>query len=122
MHHIDVVFGGPPHHDRSRFVTIEDERGRIVDIGRWLQRPDGYWVLRISRDEMMQRHANDNLQTRSDVPDGKPEGRTATRRYRTKGALQETTSVLCRSLDDVERRARELGAVADATDIRRGRQ
>jgi hypothetical protein len=44
---IDVVFDGPPGPDPGRFVEVEDETGRSVDIGEWVQRPDGFWVLRI---------------------------------------------------------------------------
>jgi hypothetical protein len=57
--HIDIVFDGPPSHDMPRFVEVEDSRRRSVDVGEWIHRDDGYWVLRL---------------TAADVPvgDGKP--------------------------------------------------
>lgn len=44
---IDVVFDGPPGPNTGRFVEVEDEAGRSVDVGKWIERPDGYWALRI---------------------------------------------------------------------------
>jgi hypothetical protein len=48
MSHIDVVFDGPPDHQMPRFIEVENEQGQSIKIGDWLQRPDGYWVLRIA--------------------------------------------------------------------------
>jgi len=50
MKHVDIVFDGPPDHVAPRFVEVEDEQGKSIRLGEWLQRPDGYWVLRIERD------------------------------------------------------------------------
>jgi hypothetical protein len=44
---IDIVFDGPPGPDAGRFVEVEDEAGRSVDVGEWIEMDDGYWVLRI---------------------------------------------------------------------------
>jgi hypothetical protein len=44
--HIDVVFDGPPSPELPRFVEVEDEHGRSIRFGEWVQRQDGYWVLR----------------------------------------------------------------------------
>lgn len=44
---IDIVFDGPPGPQCGRLVEVEDRNGRSVSAGEWLQRPDGYWVLRI---------------------------------------------------------------------------
>src|SRR5690606_20817451 len=44
---IDIVFDGPPEHNAPRFVEVEDEHGAGIRAGDWLQRDDGYWVLRI---------------------------------------------------------------------------
>lgn len=46
--YIDIVFDGPPSPD-CRFVEVEDSQGRSIDYGDWVQRPDGYWALRIPR-------------------------------------------------------------------------
>jgi hypothetical protein len=43
----DVVFDGPPGPDPRRFVEVEDESGRSVEVVKWIERPDGYWTLRI---------------------------------------------------------------------------
>ena len=45
--YIDIVFDGPPCHESGRFVEVEDMGERSITIGEWLQRDDGYWVLRI---------------------------------------------------------------------------
>jgi hypothetical protein len=44
---IEVVFDGPPGRNAGRFVEVEDEAGRSVNVGQWVERPDGYWALRI---------------------------------------------------------------------------
>jgi len=44
---IDIVFDGPPSHESGRFVEVEDADGKSIRYGEWLQRADGYWVLRI---------------------------------------------------------------------------
>lgn len=52
MDYIDIVFDGPPGPTAGSFVEVEDSEGRSISIGEWLQRPDGYWVLRISPDQV----------------------------------------------------------------------
>jgi hypothetical protein len=44
---IDIVFDGPPGPNSGRFVEVEDEAGRSVDVGDWIESDDGYWALRI---------------------------------------------------------------------------
>jgi len=45
---VDVVFDGPPGHVAGRFAEVEDARGfGVGDLGEWVERPDGYCVLRI---------------------------------------------------------------------------
>jgi hypothetical protein len=46
--YVDIVFGGPPSHVPPRFVEVEDDQGASIGVGGWLQREDGYWVLRIT--------------------------------------------------------------------------
>jgi hypothetical protein len=41
-----TVFDGPGP-DAPRFVEVEDKNGRAINFGEWVQRRDGYWVLRI---------------------------------------------------------------------------
>jgi len=48
---VDIVFDGPPEHVSGRFVETEDERGSSIRLGQWVQRPDGYWALRVPRDD-----------------------------------------------------------------------
>lgn len=44
---VDVVFDGPPGPESGRFIEVEDRFGRSVRLGEWVERDDGYWVLRI---------------------------------------------------------------------------
>ena len=44
---IEIVFDGPPGPDGGRFVEVEDEAGGSLDVGEWVERPDGYWALRL---------------------------------------------------------------------------
>lgn len=47
--YVDVVFTGPPDVRPAEFVEVEDADRRSIRYGEWLQRDDGYWVLRIPR-------------------------------------------------------------------------
>ena len=44
---IDVVFDGPPGPESGRFVECEDETGRSINAGEWIDRGNGLWALRI---------------------------------------------------------------------------
>lgn len=44
---IDIVFDGPPGAQSGQFVEVEDDQGRSIRVGEWVERPDGYWALRI---------------------------------------------------------------------------
>lgn len=44
---VDIVFDGPPSHESGRFVEVEDETGKSIKFGEWVQRDDGFWALRI---------------------------------------------------------------------------
>jgi hypothetical protein len=46
-----VVFDGPPGPE-CRFVEVEDPQGKSVDCGEWIQRRDGYWVLRFTAGDL----------------------------------------------------------------------
>ncbi len=46
--YIDIVFDGPPAHESGRFVEVENKKGASVSVGEWIERADGYWVLRIA--------------------------------------------------------------------------
>jgi hypothetical protein len=43
---IDFVFDGPPGPEGPRFVEVE-QGGKAIKLGLWMQRADGYWVLRL---------------------------------------------------------------------------
>ena len=43
----DVVLDGPPGAVSGRFVEVEDEDGAGINFGRWVEREDGTWALRI---------------------------------------------------------------------------
>jgi len=45
---VDIVFDGPPSHEAPRFVEVESPPGKSIRFGKWLQRDDGYWVLRLN--------------------------------------------------------------------------
>ncbi len=47
MNEIDIVFDGPPGHIAGRFVEVENQDGHSISVGEWIERDDGYWVLRI---------------------------------------------------------------------------
>jgi hypothetical protein len=44
---INIVFVGPPGPMAGRFIEVETDDGHSLRIGQWLERPDGYWALRI---------------------------------------------------------------------------
>src|SRR5215469_10781229 len=45
--YVDVVFDGPPGAGLPRFVEVENEQAKSIDFGKWMERSDGWWVLRI---------------------------------------------------------------------------
>lgn len=45
--YIDIIFDGPPSHESGRFVEVENSAGKSINFGEWIERPDGYWALRI---------------------------------------------------------------------------
>lgn len=47
---INIVFDGPPDHQAGRFVEVETDEGRSIGVGQWVERADGLWSLRITRD------------------------------------------------------------------------
>lgn len=53
---VDIVFDGPPGPEAGRFVEVEDTESRkSVNFGEWIERDDGYWVLRVTvHDEQQQ--------------------------------------------------------------------
>jgi hypothetical protein len=44
---VDIVFDGPPGPQAPRFVEVEDDEGRSIRYGVWVQRDDGTWVLQV---------------------------------------------------------------------------
>lgn len=44
---IEVVFDGPPGPESGRFVEVEDQERRSIQVGTWTIRDDGYWVLQL---------------------------------------------------------------------------
>lgn len=45
---IDIVFDGPPGPESGRIVEVEDDSGRSISVGEWIERPDGHWALRLA--------------------------------------------------------------------------
>jgi hypothetical protein len=54
MRHIDIVFDGPPGPEPACLLEIEDANGRSIEIGEWVERPDGRWVLRLTPEDLAQ--------------------------------------------------------------------
>lgn len=53
MSHIDIVFSGAPDRESMgpEFIEVENAKRKSISFGEWIQRDDGYWVLRFnSRD------------------------------------------------------------------------
>lgn len=46
--YIDIVFDGEPGHEGPRFIEVEAPDGSSLSLGEWVQRDDGYWVIRIN--------------------------------------------------------------------------
>lgn len=48
MSTVDILFDGPPGPVAGRFVEVEDTESRkSVKFGEWIERDDGFWVLRV---------------------------------------------------------------------------
>ena len=47
--YVDIVFDGAPGPEGPRFIEVENERGMSIRFGKWVDRGDGYWALRITR-------------------------------------------------------------------------
>ena len=45
---INIIFDGPPSHEAGRFVEVETDDGKSINAGEWIERPDGFWALRIT--------------------------------------------------------------------------
>jgi len=45
---VDIVFDGPPAAVGGRFVEVENLRGESVAVGRWIDRGNGSWALRVA--------------------------------------------------------------------------
>jgi len=45
---INIVFDGPPSQGSGRFVEVEKDDGTSINVGEWIERPDGLWALRIT--------------------------------------------------------------------------
>jgi len=44
--YIDIVFDDGPGPESGRFIEVENNKGRSIEFGKWIKRPDGYWALR----------------------------------------------------------------------------
>lgn len=50
--HIDIVFDAPPGPESGRFVEVENSYGHSIKFGEWVEREDGYFVIRFSLDDV----------------------------------------------------------------------
>ena len=46
---INIIFDGAPGPVAGRFVEVETDEGRSINVGEWVERPDGLWALRITQ-------------------------------------------------------------------------
>ena len=60
---VDIVFDGPPGPEAGRFVEVESPPGRSIRFGEWVERDDGYWVLRIHPPASREREALEEVVT-----------------------------------------------------------
>jgi hypothetical protein len=51
---INIVFDGPPGPQPPRFIEVEDDTGRSINVGEWHELRDGYWALRIDLNQTAQ--------------------------------------------------------------------
>lgn len=56
---IDIVCDGPPSHESGRFVEVEDDTGASINAGKWVDRGNGLWALRIMRQSRCEGITND---------------------------------------------------------------
>ena len=50
--YVDIVFDGPPDPEAGRFVEVENADGSGVKLGNWVERGDGHWALRVTREDI----------------------------------------------------------------------
>lgn len=55
MDAINIIFDGPPGPEAGRFVEVETDAGRSINVGEWRKRSDGLWALRIAKDDIDKR-------------------------------------------------------------------
>lgn len=94
---IDIVFTAPPGPaNECVFVEVE-QNGRSIDIGEWIERPDGLWALRIPS------HAITATVQRGRVYEEGPEQATATVNVHITGALMDAKELTAAVQDTVAR-------------------
>lgn len=45
---INIIFDGPPSHEAGRFVEVETDDGKSINVGEWIRQNDQFWALRIT--------------------------------------------------------------------------
>jgi hypothetical protein len=50
--YIDVVFDGSPGPVTGRFVEVEDQQEMSINAGKWIDRGNGLWALRIQKGDI----------------------------------------------------------------------
>ena len=45
---INIIFDGPPSHESGRFIEVETDDGKSINVGEWIAKPNGLWALRIT--------------------------------------------------------------------------
>lgn len=49
MNSLNIIFDGAPGATSGRFVEVEDETGKSVNVGTWSERENGMWALTIKQ-------------------------------------------------------------------------
>lgn len=50
--HIDIVLSDVKGTPDCKFVEIENAGGKSISLGTWVRRPDGFWAIRITREDI----------------------------------------------------------------------
>ena len=48
MQTIQILFDGPPGPNPGQFVEVENDQGKSINAGQWVERDDGLWALQIT--------------------------------------------------------------------------
>lgn len=53
MSNINIIFDGPSAAVSGRFIEVEDDDGKSITVGKWVDRGDGTWALVIPKSRVI---------------------------------------------------------------------